>query len=199
MKKLIDRLIKSNIYAQIFFCAFYRFLNILVRVESIFLLIIIFYFSQITAVFFKSEYILALKAAFLWIIASHAKPSLAHPGLGVAGFRLFCSLILLLYSISMSFRVGLFLALCMLVSSLFLMNDPHDSFKKNFLKTLVFIRSEWIFVFVVFVPFLLSLAFLYHFSPFLVLFFLGYFLVFIQLIIVKSLCMCNNFYYHQGS
>ena len=202
MKKLIDALIKSNIYAQISFCAFYRFLNIVACFELIFLLIIIFYLSQV-APYVCYYYILALKAGFLWMIVNRAKPSLLYPGLytflGSLGIWLFCSLILLLYSLSVSFVWGVFLALCMIIVSLFLMNNPHDSIKKIFFKSALFIWYEWVSVFVVFLSFLIGMVFVYSFSPLLVLLCVGYFLVFLQLIFVKSLCMRNSVYYDQGS
>lgn len=202
MKKLIDALIKSNMYAQISFCAFYRFLNIVACFELIFLLIIIFYLSQVSP-YVCYYYILALKAGFLWMIVNRAKPSLLYPGchsfLRPLGIWVLCSLILLLYSFSTFFLSGLVLALGMLIGSLFLMNDPYDSIKKIFFKTALFIWYEWFFVFVVFLPFLIGMLFISSFFPLLVLLFVGYFLVFLQLIFVKSLCMRNSVYYDQGS
>lgn len=202
MKKLIDALIKSNMYVQISFCAFYRFLNIVACFELIFLLIIIFYLSQVASDVCY-YYILALKAGFLWMIVNRAKPSLLYPSLhaflGCLGIWLFCSLMLLLYSFSVSCVWGVFLALFMIIGSLFLMNNTHDSIKKIFFKSILFMWYEWVSIFVVFLFFLIGMVFVYSFFPLLVLLCMGYFLVFLQLIFVKSLCMRNSVYYDQGS
>jgi hypothetical protein len=207
MKKIINGLIQSNVYFQVAFCALNRFFKIILNGWLLSLLIAIVILCQ-GAVFLKNVPLMGLQALYLWCIGGMAKPSLMLPSCGSLvtplGIGFYCSLIVLLYSMSNSSLYGVGLSFLMILLMFFLMNAAFTatSSEKNimraFLNVGLFIWHEPLSVIVCFLLCIASLM-LYSLSHALSLCLVGYLLVFTQLIMVKSLCTNNDVYYHQGS
>jgi hypothetical protein len=148
---------------------------------------------------FKSSVLLLIQSLYLWYIGRIAKPSLFFPSCGslVTSSRIgfLCALFLLLSSIANQSFYGIVISFFITLWCIFLVNQGDAGLFK---KMIFFIRHSFLSVCFILLLIWLSSYLMNTVFSLVGVALVGYVLVFIQLIIVKSMCENNDVYYYQG-